>query len=69
MRSKRSTLANLTSRPSWPLDCWLEALLAQREAKVQAGLIYRERQLLDHITKGGTNQEIGDRLGTDRRNN
>jgi LuxR family maltose regulon positive regulatory protein len=30
---------------------------------VKAGLTYRERQLLDHITKGYTNQEIADRLG------
>jgi hypothetical protein len=30
---------------------------------VKAGLTYRERQLLDHVTKGYTNQEIADRLG------
>jgi DNA-binding NarL/FixJ family response regulator len=30
---------------------------------VQAGLTYRERQLLDHIGKGYTNREIADRLG------
>ena len=39
------------------------SLLPKREAKVQAGLTYRERQLLEHITKGYTNQEIADRLG------
>jgi two-component system, NarL family, nitrate/nitrite response regulator NarL len=39
------------------------SLLPRREAKVQAGLTYREQQLLDHITKGYTNQEIADRLG------
>lgn len=39
------------------------SLAPRREAKVQAGLTYRERQLLDHITKGYTNQEIADRLG------
>jgi len=38
-------------------------LLPKREAKVQAALTYRERQLLDHIIKGHTNQEIADRLG------
>ena len=30
---------------------------------MQAGLTYRERQLLDHITKGYTNQEIANKLG------
>jgi DNA-binding NarL/FixJ family response regulator len=30
------------------------SLLPRREAKVKAGLTYRERQLLDHITKGYT---------------
>jgi DNA-binding NarL/FixJ family response regulator len=30
---------------------------------VQAALTYRERQLLDHITKGHTNREIADRPG------
>jgi DNA-binding NarL/FixJ family response regulator len=39
------------------------SLLPRREAKVQAGLTYRERQLLDHIGKGYTNREIADRLG------
>ena len=39
------------------------SLLPQREAKVKAGLTYREQQLLDHISKGYTNQEIADRLG------
>jgi two-component system, NarL family, nitrate/nitrite response regulator NarL len=40
-----------------------DSLLPQRDAKVQAGLTYRERQLLDHITKGYTNQEMADKLG------
>ena len=35
----------------------------QREAKVQAALSYREQQILDHISKGCTNQEIADQLG------
>jgi two-component system, NarL family, nitrate/nitrite response regulator NarL len=39
------------------------SLLPRLEAKVQAGLTYRERQLLDHISKGYTNREIADRLG------
>jgi DNA-binding NarL/FixJ family response regulator len=39
------------------------SLLPKREAKVQAGLTYREQQLLEHITKGYTNQEIADKLG------
>ena len=30
---------------------------------MQAALSYREQQLLDHITKGYTNQEIADKLG------
>ena len=38
-------------------------LLPKREAKVQAALTYRERQLLDHISKGHTNREIADKLG------
>jgi DNA-binding NarL/FixJ family response regulator len=37
--------------------------LLHRETKVQAGLTYREWQLLDHITKGHTNREIADALG------
>ena len=39
------------------------SLPPQREAKVQAALSYRERQILDHISKGYTNKEIADRLG------
>jgi DNA-binding NarL/FixJ family response regulator len=39
------------------------SLLPQREAKVKASLTYREQQLLDHISKGYTNQEIAERLG------
>ncbi|HEU0059901.1 MAG TPA: response regulator transcription factor [Hyphomicrobiaceae bacterium] len=39
------------------------SLVPKREAKVLAGLSYREQQLLDHITKGYTNQEIAERLG------
>jgi two-component system, NarL family, nitrate/nitrite response regulator NarL len=39
------------------------SLLPQCEAKVQAGLTCRELQLLDHVTKGHTNQEIADALG------
>ena len=39
------------------------SLVPKREAKVQAGLSYREQQLLEHITKGYTNQEIADKLG------
>jgi two-component system, NarL family, nitrate/nitrite response regulator NarL len=39
------------------------SLVPKRDAKVLAGLSYREQQLLDHITKGYTNQEIAERLG------
>jgi two-component system, NarL family, nitrate/nitrite response regulator NarL len=39
------------------------SLRPRREAKVQAGLTYRERQLLEHLSKGYTNREIADRLG------
>jgi two-component system, NarL family, nitrate/nitrite response regulator NarL len=38
-------------------------LLPKRAAKVQGALSYREQQLLDHITKGYTNQEIANKLG------
>jgi DNA-binding NarL/FixJ family response regulator len=40
-----------------------KTLLPKRTAKVQNALSYREQQLLDHITKGYTNQEIANRLG------
>ena len=40
-----------------------KTLLPKRTAKVQDALSYREQQLLDHITKGYTNQEIANRLG------
>jgi two-component system, NarL family, nitrate/nitrite response regulator NarL len=40
-----------------------KSLLPQRVAKVQGALSYREQQLLDHITKGYTNQEIANKLG------
>jgi len=40
-----------------------KSLLPQRMAKVQGALSYREQQLLDHITKGYTNQEIANKLG------
>jgi DNA-binding NarL/FixJ family response regulator len=39
------------------------ALLPRREAKLQDALSYREKQMLDHVTKGLTNKEIADRLG------
>jgi len=39
------------------------SLLPKRAAKVQGALSYREQQLLDHITKGYTNQEIATKLG------
>jgi two-component system, NarL family, nitrate/nitrite response regulator NarL len=39
------------------------SLVPRRVAKVQAALTYREQQLLDHITKGYTNQEIANKLG------
>src|SRR5262249_18434359 len=38
------------------------ALLPMREAKLQDALSYREKQMLDHVTKGLTNKEIADRL-------
>jgi len=40
-----------------------KSLVPKRDAKVQAALTYREQQLLEHITKGYTNQEIAERLG------
>ena len=40
-----------------------KSLLPKRVAKVQGALSYREQQLLDHITKGYTNQEIANKLG------
>jgi DNA-binding NarL/FixJ family response regulator len=40
-----------------------KTLLPKRVAKVQGALSYREQQLLDHITKGYTNQEIANKLG------
>src|SRR5262245_15680241 len=39
------------------------ALLPRREAKLLDALSYREKQMLDHVSKGLTNQEIADRLG------
>jgi len=39
------------------------SLLPKRAAKVQDALSFREQQLLDHITKGYTNQEIANKLG------
>jgi len=39
------------------------SLVPKRVAKVQAALTYREQQLLEHITKGYTNQEIANKLG------
>src|SRR5499426_3145274 len=39
------------------------SLVPKRDAKVQAALTYREQQLLEHITKGHTNQEIANKLG------
>ena len=40
-----------------------KSLVPKRDAKVQAALTYREQQVLDHITKGYTNQEIAEKLG------
>jgi two-component system, NarL family, nitrate/nitrite response regulator NarL len=40
-----------------------KSLVPKRDAKVQAALTYREQQVLEHITKGYTNQEIAERLG------
>lgn len=39
------------------------ALVPRREAKLRDALSYREKQMLDHVTKGLTNKEIADRLG------
>ena len=39
------------------------ALLPRREAKLMDALSYREKQMLDHVSKGLTNKEIADRLG------
>jgi DNA-binding NarL/FixJ family response regulator len=33
------------------------------EAKLMDALSYREKQMLDHVSKGLTNKEIADRLG------
>ena len=40
-----------------------KALVPKRDAKVQAALTYREQQVLEHIVKGFTNQEIAEKLG------
>jgi len=40
-----------------------KSLVPKRDAKVQAALTYREQQVLEHITKGYTNQEIAEKLG------
>jgi two-component system, NarL family, nitrate/nitrite response regulator NarL len=40
-----------------------KSLVPKRDAKVQAALTYRELQVLEHITKGYTNQEIAEKLG------
>jgi two-component system, NarL family, nitrate/nitrite response regulator NarL len=39
------------------------ALLPRREAKLLDALSYREKQMLDHVSKGLTNKEIADHLG------
>lgn len=39
------------------------ALLPKRVVKLQDALSYREKQMLDHVSKGLTNKEIADRLG------
>ena len=39
------------------------ALLPRAEAKLVDALSYREKQMLDHVSKGLTNKEIADRLG------
>jgi two-component system, NarL family, nitrate/nitrite response regulator NarL len=39
------------------------ALMPKRAAKLQDALSYREKQMLDHVSKGLTNKEIADRLG------
>lgn len=40
-----------------------KTLVPKRDAKVQAALTYREQQVLEHIVKGFTNQEIAEKLG------
>jgi DNA-binding NarL/FixJ family response regulator len=40
-----------------------KALVPKRDAKIQAALTYREQQVLEHIVKGFTNQEIAEKLG------
>jgi DNA-binding NarL/FixJ family response regulator len=40
-----------------------KSLVPKRDAKVQAALTYREQQVLEHIVKGFTNQEIAEKLG------
>lgn len=39
------------------------SLVRKRVAKVQGALSFREQQLLEHIIKGYTNQEIANKLG------
>lgn len=39
------------------------SLVPKRVAKVQGALSFREQQLLEHIIKGYTNQEIANKLG------
>src|SRR5262245_46587900 len=39
------------------------ALLPKRADKLKDALSYREKQMLDHVSKGLTNREIADRLG------
>jgi two-component system, NarL family, nitrate/nitrite response regulator NarL len=38
-------------------------LISLRAVKLQDALSYREKQMLDHVSKGLTNKEIADRLG------
>ncbi len=40
-----------------------KTLVPKRDAKAQAALTYREQQVLEHIVKGFTNQEIAEKLG------
>jgi two-component system, NarL family, nitrate/nitrite response regulator NarL len=40
-----------------------KSLVPKRDAKVQDALTYREQQVLEHIVKGFTNQEIAEKLG------
>jgi two-component system, NarL family, nitrate/nitrite response regulator NarL len=40
-----------------------KTLVPKRDAKVQSALTYREQQVLEHIVKGFTNQEIAEKLG------